>query len=160
MEEWQLYCGNYEISNRGNIRNKNTKHILAQYITRNGYCHVAIRDGKKWKGIYIHRAVAETFIPNTDNKPQVNHIDGDKTNNNVSNLEWVTHSENMCHALSMGLASNKDRNIILTYEEAEWIRQHYIPRDRKYGSRGLGRQFGVSHQMILDIVHNKTYKNI
>lgn len=62
----------------------------------------------------VHRLVAESFIPNPENKPQINHIDGNKQNNNIYNLEWVSNRENMQHAFSTGLMANvyKPRNKI------------------------------------------------
>lgn len=159
-EKWINCYGEFEISNYGRFRNSKTNHILAQNKTKNGYMLVTIKDiqnKSKYKAFYIHRLVAQAFIPNPNNLPQVNHKDGNKLNNCVDNLEWCTHSENMQHALRTGLASNKDRNIILSYEEAEWIREHYQPRHKIFGSRALGRRFNVSHQVILNIIHNKTY---
>ena len=72
---------------------------LKKYISPYGYERVCI-NGKYW---LVHRIVAMVFIPNPDNKPQVNHIDGNKQNNDISNLEWVTPEENMRHASRMGL---------------------------------------------------------
>lgn len=68
-------------------------------LKENGYVRFTLmfNNGKSKKDYYVHRLVAETFIPNPENKPEVNHIDGDKTNNHVSNLEWVTRSENGIH---------------------------------------------------------------
>ena len=65
---------------------------------KTGYVRVSI--GNKSKGL-VHRLVAETFIPNPNNKPMVNHIDGNKTNNHISNLEWVTNAENVKHAFTL-----------------------------------------------------------
>ena len=92
MEEWRAvvgYEGKYEVSNLGQVRSRklHTDLVLKQYpgTYKSIYLH---KQGRHYK--LIHRLVAEAFIPNPDNKPQVNHIDGNKLNNNVSNLEWVT----------------------------------------------------------------------
>ena len=85
------YEGIYQVSNFGRIKNK-TK-ILSPQISNCGYLRIILKN----KHYSVHRLVAETFIPNFKNKPQVNHIDGNKTNNSVTNLEWVTDSENQIH---------------------------------------------------------------
>ncbi len=75
-------------------------------LNRDGYPHVSICHNGKRKSEKIHRIVAELFIPNPDKKPCVNHINGDKTDNRVENLEWVTYSENNLHAYKAGLMEN------------------------------------------------------
>lgn len=71
------------------------------------YCRVSIRINNKSKAFSVHRLVAKAFIPNPENKPQVNHIDGNKENNHVSNLEWCTNAENGKHAFDTGLRSKE-----------------------------------------------------
>ncbi len=95
----------YEINRDGVLRNVKSKRIINGYIEKNGYKRIKI-ENKCLGGIIrtsVHQLVAEAFIPNPDNKPFVNHIDLNKLNNNVSNLEWVTHSENMKHAYKHGV---------------------------------------------------------
>lgn len=84
---------NYSIDEYGNVRNKDNK-IMKHEITHDGYHRVSVFKNKKYKHLPIHRTVAEAFIPNPLNKPQVNHKDGNKSNNHVSNLEWCTNGEN------------------------------------------------------------------
>lgn len=118
-EEWREikgFEGRYAVSNLGRVKslprlvNNHTGEInlkgkiLKQRPDNKGYMRIDIKDnsGKK-KYMGIHRVVALTFIDNPLNKPQVNHIDGNKSNNNVDNLEWVTNSENQIHAYKRGL---------------------------------------------------------
>ena len=166
-EIWkEIEINGYFVSNTGKIKGRSGKE-LKQQTNHNGYLVVCLQpNGRKggYKGLRVHILVAKAFLPNPENKPQVNHIDGNKSNNNVKNLEWCTNQENVIHAYKMGLCKIKrgEDNYWskLTNEQAEWIRKHYIPRDKQFGSRALGRKFNISHQQILDIVNNKSYKNV
>ena len=102
------YDGRYKIGNKGTIiglsrskdnRYNNKQWILKQYENKNGYMYVTLQKDKKRKTIKVHRLVAEHFIENPNNYPCVNHIDNNRKNNDVSNLEWVTHKQNMEHAV-------------------------------------------------------------
>lgn len=89
----------YEASSNGNIRHKKFKKNRKQHLDRDGYCRVTLNKTKNGKsvqvsGLKVHRLVADAFIFNPDDKPIVDHIDRIKTNNNVLNLRWATHSEN------------------------------------------------------------------
>ena len=88
---------NYSISNLGNVRNDLTGRILIPHLNTNGYMALTLVKGKKKYLRYIHRLVALAFIPNPENKKQVDHINGNKTDNVLENLRWVTVSEN-CYA--------------------------------------------------------------
>lgn len=140
-EEWKdikNYEGLYQVSNLGNVKSlernksngkgsvKTKEKILTQDITNWGYYRVALyKDGIR-KYYKVHRLVAEAFILNPNNKEQVNHIDGNKLNNNVNNLEWNTRIENMNHARINGLCGNStDSNyILLKNDDGEIISQY------------------------------------
>jgi hypothetical protein len=103
----------FQISNFGRVKSLERfskqnvlikEKILKQYKDNKGYKTITLRkNGKRSNGLSVHRLVALHFINNPQNKPEVNHIDGDKTNNHVDNLEWVTKSENHLHAHKTGL---------------------------------------------------------
>ncbi len=99
------YEGLYEITEAEQVRSlqkRNYHNILSQRIDRAGYYTVRLSKKGVSSTEYVHRLLAETFIPNPLNKPEVNHKDLNKLNNSLENLEWVTHSENMLHAYKNG----------------------------------------------------------
>lgn len=98
IPEFEQY---YLCSNIGQIKNIRTNKLLSQY--KNRYCNVTLSKDKVHIPMGVHRIVAMTFLENLNNKPYVNHKDGNRYNNNVSNLEWVTAKENSEHAISTGL---------------------------------------------------------
>ena len=105
-EIWRPVKGtnkSYYISSFGRIYSTKSNKLLKTPIGKRGYRNCNMIINGKHKLVTIHRLVAIHFISNPDNKPQVNHIDGDKTNNNIINLEWVTAQENNIHARKTGL---------------------------------------------------------
>lgn len=102
-EQWKTIKasdGRYQISNAGRVRRIANGHILKPSDNGSGYQYVSIVCSGKTKHFYIHRLVAEHFIENKDNCEEVNHIDFNKKNNDVSNLEWCTRRENVTHSVS------------------------------------------------------------
>lgn len=97
--------GHYTVSSFGNVRSVKRDLILKPQKINSGYLVVRLRLPGSRKAITVHRLVALVFIPNPGNKPEVNHDDGDKTNNSVSNLFWATEKENYAHAIATGLFS-------------------------------------------------------
>ena len=100
IEEWKDikgYEGLYQVSNLGRVKSLKfgKERILKTGVDRYGYISVNLYKNNKRKLCKVHRLVAEAFIPNLENKPEVNHLDEDKTNNMVSNLEWCTRNENV-----------------------------------------------------------------
>jgi len=157
MEKWRKINDypNYSISNMGRVRNDKTGLIKKYYIMSNGYCIINLNKNNIKKSNLIHRLVAKHFIPNPENKLEVNHIDGIKTNNFVENLEWSTHKENMKHASIKYLFKNK-----LTKKDVIWIRKHYIKAHKIYGQKPLAIKFNVSQATIGKIINRKSWKYI
>lgn len=97
--------GNIQVSNYGRMRSflRGSEHILKTQKDSKGYHRLRYTYKRQKLSLKVHRAVAQAFIPNPNNYPQVNHIDGNKDNNAVSNLEWVTNQQNAIHAVRNGL---------------------------------------------------------
>lgn len=104
--------GLYAVSNNGEIKGLKSGKILRPRPTKNDYLMVYLSKNGKQKNYLIHRLVAQEFINNPDGKLEVNHLDGDKSNNCTTNLEWSTRGENTKHAFKIGLRHvNKDKII-------------------------------------------------
>lgn len=111
MKDIKGYEGLYQIDKNGNVYSFYKKRFLKPAPTNWGYLTVELFKNKKGKTYKIHRLVAEAYIPNPDNKRCVNHIDCNKQNNNVENLEWCTYSENLKHAWDNGLNHGNTKGI-------------------------------------------------
>jgi hypothetical protein len=96
------YEGLYTISNTGEIKSLRRNRIIKSWVYSKYYI-ISLSNNNVRRTLYLHRLIANHFIPNPENKTQVNHIDGNKLNNSISNLEWVTCSENIKHAYDIGL---------------------------------------------------------
>lgn len=149
----------YFASPHGNIYNRHGE-IMVGAVDHCGYRHIIANRRNR----NVHRIVAETFIPNPNNLPCVNHKDGNKLNNSVDNLEWCTHSENVIHAYSTGLeqrtCDERHHTHKLTNEDVKYIRKVYIKRDKKFGAVALSKQFAVDRTTIHDIVSEKTWREV
>ena len=101
--------GEYQVSDTGLVKTTKTGRILRPAVDARGYERVCLFKMDRDRRYKVHRLVAMAFIHNPDNLPQVNHIDGNKRNNNASNLEWVTNEQNMHHAKEHGLRIGHER---------------------------------------------------
>lgn len=110
----------YQVSNLGQIQSKLNLKVLKPAIDRYGYTKVGLTKNGKTKSFKVHRLVAIAFLPNPDNKEQVNHKDHNKLNNNVENLEWVSHRENMIHHFSKQKKTSKYVGVNWHKHEKKW----------------------------------------
>jgi hypothetical protein len=119
---------------------------------KDGYQVITIQGKTK----YYHRYLAELYIPNPNNLPVVNHIDGNKSNNSIDNLEWCTYKHNSNHAKKTGLWG---KNILdkrkLNNKQIEEIKSKYIPR--KYTIQKIAKEYNVDYKTIWLIVNDKSY---
>jgi len=164
-EEWRQYRDtNLEVSSLGKIRRVGATSVLKLYAKNEMYFYLCTTLSGKRVTLLAHRMVAETFLKNQNNLPCVNHKDGNKQNNCVNNLEWVSYSENTKHSYDTGLLKKRfgeDHHLSkLTTEQVREIKNRYISRCRKNGTRALGREFGVKHQTISDIINGKIWKGV
>lgn len=116
--------GNYEINEKGEIRNHKNNRIIKPFKNKNGYIYVSLNANGKQKNYRLHRLIAKAFIPNPNNYPYINHIDMDKTNNDISNLEWCTNSYNMKHAFANKprIYTEEQKKILKKNVENAWIK--------------------------------------
>ena len=168
QEEWKRLIYNnkdygnlYLVSNFGRIKNAKTNYIRKACCSeKNPYPYITFVINEKIITIKIHRAVAENFIPNPDNLPQVNHIDGNKRNNCVNNLEWVTAKQNVIHAVINDLYKNGESSELskLNKEQVEYIKENCILYNKEFGCTALAEKFNVDVSTISKIIHDVSWK--
>jgi len=184
IEVWKNVIGYeniYQVSNFGNVKSLDREvapnnrvpywrkgKICKQSKSNLGYMTVGFTVNNVKVNKYVHRLVAEAFITNINDYPQVNHIDCDKTNNKMYNLEWCTNSQNHIHASKNGLnklhlhrvAYSEENNgrSLLTKEQVLEIKQKYIPY--KYSAKKLSKEYEVSESCITHILNNTSWKEI
>ena len=172
-EEWKAVEGypGYYISNHGRFRTIDRitggkrkmiikGKMMKLTVDSLGYCIISLYKNGKSKKVRIHQLVAMAFIENPENKPEVNHIDCNRTNNIISNLEWVTRKENLVHAANLGRSTWGDKNVHakLTNDDAKRI--------RKLSAEGLRRQQiaqmypQVSKYTVYRVIKRETFRNI
>lgn len=152
---------NYQITSAGHVWSKNHNKFLIPNIVRSGYKMVRLSADGWSKDFLIHRIVADHFVNNPNNKPIVNHKDGDKLNNYWLNLEYVTDSENQLHALSLGLKRPKrgetHHNSKVTSDDVRQIRYLY---DQGETVKEIGKKYNLHFATIHRIVTRQTWKDI
>ena len=145
----------YEINMDGIIRNAKTKAIKSQYVGSTGYYMISFSYHNKSHPHRVHRLLAITYIPNPENKAQINHINGNKLDYNLSNLEWCTEQENKKHAFDIGLINNTGENNGMSI-----LKEYQVKRIKRLLLDGLTQQsiadkYGVSRSCILGIKINR-----
>ena len=170
MEVWKDvagYEGHYEVSSHGRCRSKAGRVVICKngvkrkwkqkyYGSKNeqGYIRITLYLNGQCKKVFLHRLVAEAFLPKVEGKDFVNHKDGNKENNRPDNLEWVTITENNRHAIAMGLNDPRHR---ITLIHKETGRQHAF-KSKKAASEFMGHRANYITEMIkYERVENEEY---
>ena len=149
---------NYYINKKGDIYSYYTNRILKQRNSKKGYPSVHLTINGEGVSKVVHRLVAKTFIPNPDNLPQVNHIDGNKENNSVENLEWCTNEYNMRHSWELGLRKPLKGNEIGTSKLLEHeVIDIYGSEENSYK---LSEKYNVSTSLINLIRSDKVWSHV
>lgn len=160
MKYYTIPClPDFEISRSGIIRNKKNLKIKSQYVGSTGYYMVSVSKNNKTKPYRVHRLKAITFIPNPDNLPEVNHDDGNKLNNRISNLYWTNHLGNMQHAFKTGLVNNTGENNGMCKISAKTAKQI---KDRlpKESQQRIADSLGISRSLVQGISNGRLWKHI
>lgn len=168
------YVGEYLISSHGRVRSLTRKIVTktgriyalkGRFIScKNGeglYSIAHLYKHNVGESVYVHRLVAEAFVPNPNGKPEVNHVDGNVGNNMADNLEWVTCSENALHAIEIGLT----HHAVGEKASGSKLKEHEVSEIRELLSQGLssrsvGKRYCVTHKTVLAIKHRESWKHI
>jgi len=145
---------NYCVTRDGSIYSIRSSRFLKVQKGKNGYKTILLSQDKVQKRFYIHRLIALAYIENPGGKQCVNHVDGDKHNNSISNLEWATHTENSVHAIETGLHKQPRK---LNDEIAHKVCQSIVDGMR---NKDIAEMFGISKESISAIKRGSIYMDI
>lgn len=158
--------GLYEVSTTGEVRSMITtssrrKGTIKPHV-KNGYLAITLYSKGKLKHFYIHRLVANAFIPTQEGKKEVNHIDCNKFNNCVENLEWCNRKQNLKHSYDNGLKRQGENHggHKLTEAEVLQIRKEYVKGDKEHSLHALGKKYGVNWCTIQAIIKRRLWKHL
>lgn len=158
------YDGKYKVSNKGRVMSfwRSEPVVVKTWDNKSGYKCLALHKGGTKITKTLHRIVAKAFVDNPNNKLEVNHIDGNKSNNAAHNLEWSTRKENVRHANKNGLARylyGEDIPVSkLNADKVREIRRLYASGEHSH--RSLAKQYGVGRNTIAAILTNRTWKHV
>lgn len=160
IEEWKDINGyeeRYQISNTGKVMNKQNGNILSPCNNGNSYMSVQLGRGKRF---YIHRLVGQHFLSNTNDYKEMNHINGNRQDNNINNLEWCTRQENIDHKKITGtqLYGSKIYKALLNESQVLIIKRLLLMN--KYKQVSIAKVFNVSTKCISDIKLGYTWKHV
>lgn len=154
--------GMYKVSNFGSVFSAKSKKKLSICKAKKGYCVCNISKNGNTKTTYVHRLVAKAFIPNPKKKLQVNHIDGNKQNNNIENLEWCTDKENKDHALKNGLITDQigESNYASKINKEKALTIRKLCNEGDYTQKEISCILNVSKSIVSDVHRRKSWKHI
>lgn len=162
-EEWILIEEHprYMVSNFGRVLNARTQRILKQCVNSAGYKKVVLNGKNK----YVHRLVADAYVQNPNGLPEVNHKDGNKWNNTVENLEWVSKSDNAKHAFDMGLRSVDGYTRYRVSRSCRRFSVSEVEEIKRMYDEGMSKQeiagvVGCASSVICNLLNDKTYREI
>lgn len=154
------FITNYSVKDDGTVYNKKTENYMGIGDNGNGYKNTQLSVGGTIVKRYIHRLVAEHFLPNPDNLPQVNHIDCNKENNHVSNLEWIS-SKNILHAHAEGRMRKRSELVTIKHLTIDQVKDLYLSVKRdKVGISEKARQMGIARTTASSIMNKRSRQDI
>ena len=172
MVDIKDFEGVYQVSNTGKVKslerivasrcgNRTVKERILGINTKNDYVKVILSNKEKRRAASVHKLVAETFIPNIENKPMINHKNGIKHDNRVENLEWCTQSENVYHANRIGLSNHaRGENVAFSKLEEEDVLLIIKLINRGCLEHKIADLFGIKQSAVNSIKLNKTWKHV